>query len=259
MKKILFAGCSYVSGCGFDLEKNEPSLWVNLLHQHTEFKLCKLVNCGTGGRSNQGIFLDSVHHLSQGDYEYAIVAWTSMPRYELELGLETYVTKAVFMPNSPLRDYNLNGITYSKAYLKTIRDRFVTLAHLHFEILNLIYYVNSLIRLANLVNTKIFFVNSLCPWDRDYFNCMHSVLPEKYTEFTKKLINVNNRDDEEIFKIYNKMHKQYKDAGSIQEKHWLNLYNSLGDTRVDVNNDGLHPGIKSNQLYFETLTQAING
>jgi hypothetical protein len=258
MKKILFSGCSYVAGIGFKLEKEEPGLWVNLLYRNTCLKNYNLINCSRGGRSNQGIFQDTVWHLTREHHEYAFVSWTSMPRYELELGLETYSTNATFLPNAPMRDHNINKITYTRQYLESIRDRFTTLAHLHFEILNLIYYVNSLVQLAKLINTKIFFINSICPWDQNYFNRLDNVLPDKYTTFTKHLIGVDNRDDEEIFNLYNKLHNEYDLAGGIQEQFWLNLYDSLRTQKIDVNDDGVHPGINSNQLYFKFLSQAFN-
>jgi hypothetical protein len=142
MKKVLFAGCSYVAGNGFTLGKEDPGLWVNLLHQNTQLKELELINSSMGGRSNSGIFQDAVWHLVQGNIDVAIVCWTCMPRYEMELGLETYATRSVFIPNSPQRDHNLHNITYSKEYLNKIRDQFTSLAHLHSEILNLVYYVN---------------------------------------------------------------------------------------------------------------------
>ena len=40
----------------------------------------------------------------------------------------------------------------------------------------------------------------------------------------------------------------------IQEAHWLNLYDSFLSNRIDVVGDGQHPGIKSNQFYFQQLS-----
>lgn len=257
MSKVLFAGCSYVAGNGFELHKNDPGLWVNLLHQNTQLKNFELINASRGGRSNAGIFQDAVWHLAKGDIEIAFVCWTCMPRYELDLGLETYDTRSVFIPNSPQRDHNLNTISYSKKYLDNIRDRFTSLAHVHREIVNLVYYVNSLVNLAKLANAKIFFVNSRCQWDNNYFQKLENVLPDQYTEFTKKNLNVDTRCDEEIFEIYNKMHREYAEAGGIQESHWLNLYNSLRSQIIDTNNDNTHPGYQSNQLYYKQFSQAL--
>jgi hypothetical protein len=152
----------------------------------------------------------------------------------------------------------LNDVVYNQRYLKNINDRFTALAHPHHEIFNLVRYVNCLTNLAHLVGTKIFFINAMCPWDQDFFSKLSSVLPEAYTEYTKKLINVDNRDDQEILQIYNKMHQQYDSAGGIQENYWLNLYLSLRSLLIDTNDDGVHPGIRSNRLYGKLLTTALS-
>jgi hypothetical protein len=254
MKNLLFCGCSYVAGNGFTLEKKEPRLWVNLIHQNL-FKKFNLINSSIGGRSNSGIFQDAVFNITNNNIDTAFVCWTSMPRYEMHLGLELYPTRANFLPNVKHTTHTLNDITYSKKYLEEINNRFTALAHLHYEILNLIYYVNSLVKLSKQFDTKIYFVNSLCSWDTNYFQKLENVLPNEYTTFTQRIINSDNRDDLEIVNIYNKIHKEYSEAGGIQEHYWLNLYNSLRCNRIDVNNDNVHPGIKSNQLYYNLLSR----
>ena len=258
MKKVLFAGCSYTAGVGFALENNDPALWVNLLHQNSWLRDHELNNCAQGGRSNAGIFQDAVFHISQGNTDVAFVCWTSVPRYEMDLGAETYETRVIFLPNSEMRDHNLNDIQYNKSYLENIRDRFTTLAHPHHEIANVVCYTNSLIRLCRLTGTQIYFVNAMCPWDQDYFNKLDNVLPSSYTDFTKKILNVETRDDQEVFKIYNRIHNEYDTHGGIQAHQWLNLYNSLHSQRIDFNSDGIHPGSESNQLYFNQFLKLIN-
>lgn len=259
MSKILFSGCSYIDGVGFAEEKQDPNLWVNLLHQENPwFRSLDLVNVGLRGRSNAGIFQDSIWHLTQDHFDFAVVSWTSMPRFEMELGLETYATRQVFVANGPTRTHNLNDIVYDQKYLAKIRDRLITLVHLHGEILNLVYYVNCLVKIAERQGTRIFFVNALCPWDKNYFVELKDFMPEEATEFTKKeIINLENRKDEEFFLLYKKIHTEYQQAGGIQEKHWLNLYNSLRQNKIDTNDDDLHPGIKSNKLYCKFLNQAL--
>lgn len=259
MTYTLFSGCSYTHGSGFPLEKKDPSLWVNLLHSQNQYlNKTKLLNVGGPGRSNDGIFQDSVHNLVNYDIEYAFVEWTSMPRYTLSLGLETYATKVSFMPNSPICGYGLNHINYTSSYLTSIRDRFTSLADLHYEIWNVCYFVNTLISLAKLTDTKIFFVNGMCPWDKDYFVKLHNVYPNDYTEFTKKLIHIDNRDDDEIFKLYDKIHHEYDTLGGIQPDYWINLYNSMRHSKIDVNDDHVHPGTVSNQNYYQEFNQVLN-
>jgi hypothetical protein len=257
MRSVLFAGCSYTAGSGWPQDKLDPNLWVNLLHQNTKLNEYHMINCAQGGRSNSGIFADAVYNLTHNDCEYAFVAWTSSPRYQMQLGCEVYDTCCWFIPNSRIFDYNLNNINYTSSYLENIRDRFTTLAHLYGEILPVVSYVNSLTRLAKLTKTKIFFINGLCEWDNQYFIRLENVLPNQYTKFTKKLIDVDNRDNDEIFKIYSKIHNEYDQLGGIQESHWINLYNSMWSQMIDTNPDLAHPGIKSNQLYFQQISQHI--
>jgi len=237
MKSVLFAGCSYTAGNGWELESKDPNLWVNLLYQNTALNQWPLLNVSRGGRSNAGIFSDAVYNLTHHDCEYAFVAWTCSPRYEMELGLETYDTRYVIVANSTERQHNLNDCTYTVDYLRKINDRVILLAHPHYEILNLVYYVNSLIAIAKLTGTKIFFINSLCAWDQNYFDRLHNVLPSEYTPFTQKIINVSSRADNECEQIYNKIHNQYKELGGIQETTWVNLYDSMRKNKIDTNLD----------------------
>ena len=256
MKYTLFAGCSYTNGNGFDLQKNEPCLWVNQLHNKF-FSHTNQLNVSQGGRSNAGIFQDIVTAILTYPVEYAIVEWTSMPRYELELGFETYNTRQVFIPNLKCPDRKVHNINYSSSYLTSICDRFTSLAHDYYEISNLVKYVNTIVKLSQLTNTKVFFINGLCPWDNNFFIKKKAALPSEYAVYTQKLLNVNSRDDFEAFQLYNIMHDNFINLGGIHESLWLNLYNSLLTNKIDVNQDGVHPGIKSNNLYFELFSDLL--
>ena len=259
MSYTLFSGCSYTYGSGFLLEKDDPFLWVNLLHSENQcLSKTQLLNVSEGGRSNDGIFQDTVYNLVNYNVRYALVQWTSMPRYRVSLGLELYETRVDFMPNALTKDVNLNKINYTRSYLDSIRDRFTSLADYHHEICNVIMFTNALIKLSKLTNTCIFFINGICPWDQDYFVKLYDVLPSDYTEFTKKLLNVDSRDDNEIFKLYDKIHHEYGNTGGIQQDHWLNLYQSMRSQRIDVNTDDLHPGVVSNQNYCNNFNQILN-
>lgn len=252
MKYTLFSGCSFTAGTGFDFEKQDPALWTNQLHNKL-FAHTTQINVSSGGRSNAGIFQDTVKALLSYPVETAVVQWTNMPRYLVQLGFELYETFQLFSPNSPCREHKLNNITYSSSYLNTVRDRFVSLNHDFYEILDLVEYVNSIAKLAKLTQTQVYFVNGLCPWDQDFFDQLTNVLPDKYTQYTQKLLNVDNRDDSEIFELYNKMHSKLTQAGGIRSHQWLNLYNSLRTCQVDTNQDQLHPGPLSNKQYAETF------
>jgi hypothetical protein len=180
-----------------------------------------------------------------------------MPRYELELGFELYSTRQCFIPNGHLYDHNLNDINYTSSYLSSINDRFTSLAHDCYEILTLVEYVNSIVNLAKLTKTKVVFVNGLCPWDRNFFNQLTSTTPDAYTHYTQKILNTNNRDDSQILELYTKMHNSFNVAGGIHESLWLNLNNSMLATLSDVNSDNSHPGINSNNYYFDLFSKEL--
>lgn len=253
MTHCVFAGCSYTAGSGFEQERQDPRLWTMQLHQsHSALNRTHYVNVGNGGASNARIFYEAVQALLKFDCEFAFVAWTSVPRYEMDLGLELYQTRQCFIPNTASRDHDLNLGTISAEYLNKVRDRFVSLAHDHREIWFLLGYINQLMRLSLLRKTKLFFVNALCPWDTDFFiKRENSFLPNDLTKYTQTLLNVNTRSDQEIFKLYDFMHQEYEQQGGVHEQKWLNLYQSIRSLKIDSNSDGRHPGPKTNQLATE--------
>jgi len=256
MTYTVFAGCSYTAGSGFELEKDEPALWVNQLHSKFFSDTVKL-NISQAGRSNAGIFQDTIRALVDQSVRYAIVEWTSVPRYEMELGFELFSTRQVFIPRTQCQTINTHSINYTGDYLNSIRDRFTTLAHDCHELLNLVNYVNTIIKVSKLTNTQVFFVNGLCSWDQDFFVRKNNCLPNQYTSYTQQLLNTDTRDDDEVFQLYHKMHDGFDQQGSIKSEQWLNLYNSMRTQRIDVNQDSLHPGIQSNNLYVEQFSKQL--
>jgi hypothetical protein len=260
MKYTLVTGCSLTDGTGLSLGKQDPDLWVNIFFdQINKTQQTTLLNLATPGRSNAGIFADTAENLFRYDCKYAFVTWTSMPRYELDLGLELYYTKQMFAPNAFMLDHRLNQLNYSSDYLSNICNRFTMLAHLHHEIVQLVRYTNILIEIATRTNTKIFFINSACPWDRGFFDFVENTLPSDYTEFTKQLIGIETRSDDEIFQLYKKMHDDYQQHNGIQEHSWLNLYRSFRTNAVDFSATApYHPGEKTNKLVAEDLYQSFS-
>ena len=253
---VLFTGCSYTAGEGWPEQKQDLHLWVNILHKQL-WPTHKIINLGISGNNNQGIFQSTIEQLTKQDIDVAIVQWTCFPRYMFDIGFELYSTKLNVYPNKVPCEFNLNSKQISKSYVKDFINKLLYLHHEQPEIVQLIKYVNCLIDLARITKTKIYFVNGICPWDNNFFVRKQNVLPEGYTDFTKQLLNVKNRNDEEILKLYNLMHNQYSNAGTIQKQYWLNLYNSLQQNRIDTNNDNKHPGTISNQNYAQMLADSI--
>ena len=269
MAKVVFSGCSFTAGNGWidtDLEKSlqteckeSPDLWVNLCHNQIDrLKTLDLVNIGQGGASNLEIFKNTVKVIGQynNNIDTIFCQWTSVPRYNFSVGFESWpTTEGLQQSVRSTEDVNLNkNISWDRAYLDDLLDRLLVLHHLHGEIVKVVEYCNILQSLVNLFDIKIYFINGLCPWDQDYFVRLTEVLPEQFTPFTKKeILNIDSRDDNDIFKLYTQLHDEYQLAGGIDPTKWINLYSSMSSNKVDTNFDQLHPGTKSNQIYFQQI------
>ena len=266
---VVFTGCSFTSGVGLDPidhlsdAKTSPNLWVNQLHSDDKLKHLTLVNISQGGASNADIFQQTVGAISDHgkDIKYIFCQWTSMPRLRFKAGLELWKTELYF-PRRGTEKNNLQlttGEIYTKKYLDDVNNRLMTMIHLHPEIVKLVDYCNCLQKLCKQLDIKIFYINGLCPWDKDYFIRLQNSLPQNYTEFTKTtIINIDTRSDEEIHKLYNQIHNDYDSVGGIDPDQWINLYSSMKNNRIDLAHDNLHPGIKSNQQYTQDILQFLS-
>lgn len=273
-KKLVFAGCSFTAGNGWNktaLEnpnescKDHPALWVNLCHKNIKkFSRLELVNVAQGGASNTEIFHQAVESMSMfgSDIHTLFCQWTSGPRYKFNAGFELWDTgESFFESDNFTHDINLNrGDHWPRKYVKDLVDRIKVMHHLHWEILAVVRFSNIVNRLCSKFRIQnVYFVNGLCPWDDNYFVKLNNAMPEDYTTFTKKeILNIESRDDQDIFSLYNLAHKHYQEAGGIDQDKWINLYNSFKNNKIDVNFDDLHPGIQSNLIYYDLVKQHLN-
>jgi hypothetical protein len=267
VSKVIFSGCSITAGDGWvdatrQADKSSVHLWTNLCHNKiTRLNQLELVNIGQSGASNSEIFQNTVNVISKQakDIDTVFCQWTSMPRYHFNPGLELWSTSEDLFDHRT-HDIKLsNGEKWSRDYVRDLTNRLLVLHHLHWEIVKVIEFSNIILNLANALNIKnVFFVNGMCPWDADYFVELANVYPESYTPFTKKeILNIDHRNDEEIYKLYATIHQHYRDAGGISPQHWISLDQSFFKQAVDTNYDHFHPGIHSNQLYYQIIKQRL--
>lgn len=262
MKKVVFSGCSFTFGTGWPLEKGDPHLWVNLCHKNIKgLGDLELINVGKNAISNTEIFERTVKIITEhtNDIELLFCQWTSGPRYSFNAGFELWNTHEDFFNSKRTNDINLNrGDHWPREYVNDLIDRIKVLHHLHWEVVKIVNYSSIIKKLGKLFGINIFFINGLCPWDKDYFLELHDVRPEEYTPFTKKeILNIDTRDDKDIYALYSLAHKHYKEAGGIDALDWINLYNSLLEQRIDVNPNGYHPGTQSNIIYYQMIDKKL--
>lgn len=258
MKKILFSGCSFVKGIGLPQEKSDENNFVNLFSKKV-FENYQINNIAIGGNSNLRIFLETCFELKNNQYDYAFVCWTSYPRHVFWLALEEHEVKRSFIPNGPVYEHLGRDISFDSKFLTNIRDNLSLISNAHYDILDIIRYINILTQLADTYKTEIYFINSICHWDNNYFTKLSNPLPENLTNYTNKILNSHNRVDENIRNLYFKIHDSYSHYGTIQEPLWLNLYSSFKSQQIDTGNDNLHPGPLSHQQFSKFLISKFNG
>jgi hypothetical protein len=267
-KIVAFVGDSAVAGLGWDKDNLTKScyhsdhLWTNLcINNITQLQHSKSINLAVQNASNTVIFNQACNALSKHNVDYLFCCWAQIQRYTFNPGLELYPTELSFSQKFTSKILGLNDIEYSTRDLEKMITKLRTMHHPHYEILKIVNYANILSALGNKLNTKVIHVNLGCPWDKDYFKPKFgpSVLPSDYTEFTQEILYVDNRDDDEIKKLYEKIHHDYSNEGGIDESNWVSLDQPLTTIPIDYNHDGKHPGIKTNQLVFEKIKQFMSG
>lgn len=252
MKKILVVGCSMTMGYGLQKETQDPKLWVNQIFDG--ISETKIYNFSEIGRNNQWIFHETVSAMlrQKNYYDIVIVGWSAIPRYFFHVGLELYSTHTM-LSNF---DININNHgTISGKWLERIGNDLRKIHNDHWDIVELVKYVNVLIALHETSpNKKIFFVNTLSPWCRNYFDFKKISVPSDLDLYKQNLLQAETRDDQETLALYQMIHEHYSRYGGIRESHWLNLYDSLKSMQIDnVSATDFHPGYQSQEKYARYL------
>lgn len=266
MSKLVVVGCSASSGYGFNPENpwsdflTAPDLWVNMLYQQIpNLQHYQLVNLARGGFSNSEIFETAVDAISSSDGSVTELwcQWTSLFRWRFDAGFELYSTSTGTTISEPF-EVRTNQYVLTEKFLKNFFNEYRSVVHPHKEICKILKYVKIINNLCYNKNIKVRHINGLCPWDSQYFVRLSgpNIKPNDYTNYTKeKILFVDNRDDDEIFQLYTKLHNDYEPLIAQQEHTWLNLNTSLYSQKIsnDYNFDNSHPGSKSNQRFFDLL------
>lgn len=250
--EVLVSGASFVAGHGLNHTSSDPKLWVNQMI-HSTFKNVTINNVATVGRNNEWIFLEAIGNLIKKDYDLLIVGWAPIPRFNFHVGLELYEVSTKFQHNI---DYHINGgMTIFGKDLKKIRDQLFKIHNDHWDLLNLIKYVNALIAIqVTCRKKKIIFFNCHVNLPQDFFIKKNIQLPSDLSKYEQELLSVDTRDDTEIIALYNMIHNQYDNYGNIHSELWANLYKSFMSLKIDdapYSSD--HPGYKSQDKFVEEL------
>jgi len=268
MAKTIYVGCSSTSGTGWDPDDwladciDSPYLWTNIVHRDLpQLRDTEMINLGHGGNSNFDIFESALWAISQwhtpdSPVKYVFCQWTKFNRFRFQAGVELYSTELQAIPIST--SLGTNTKTIKQKYYNNLVEELNSLTHPHWHICQIIKYARIIDQLCDQLGIVPIHLNGACLWDENYFEKLTGpdVKPKDYTPYTQTaVLNINNRDDEEIKALYDKIHQDYQEAGGINHSRWVNLYQSFKVTILDRNYDNQHRGEKSNLLYSQWVKE----
>jgi hypothetical protein len=257
--KCLVVGASVSSGYGLDGFRNDQQLFATKFLNYVDGVNPQMIdNVGDPGDDNLKIYRSALTRLMQNDYHSLLVVWQNIPFTNIHFGLELHNTRCGLMSSVvPVNDINMvSKQSIPRSVLVNMQKHLLAYYNYHWDIINLLFYCNSLIYVGKSTNTQIRFVHYSLPWRTNrYFEQHEWQKPSELDPFTQEILQCDERDDEESKQLYKQIHKEYNNIGGMQSAYWLNLYNPLCDKKIDTGADGLHPGYKSQKIFTEFLIQ----
>jgi len=235
--KTCFNGCSYTVGNGFSLEQRDTYIYDRLLQKKYSFDSD---NIATSGASNYLIFMKSCQAVLSGKYDIVFTQWTALNRLWMYPGPDcTFNVNAEYPP-----DFRYREIYLSEKERKQFRNHLLIMNHDFQNILDLLDYCCILINLSQNSGTKVLFINGLVPWTSDLDTDVGHDLQHNLSEYSKKILEFNHRDDAEVTKFFTILQEKF---ALLDKSKWINIFDSFRKIQIDVGPEGHHPGIKSHQ------------
>ena len=257
MKKILVSGASVSAGAGLEKGKQNKFLWINrLVMDVLNVSLSDINNISEIGLDNKEIFLATAHSMINENYSDVFICWQTLPRINIHYGLELYSTRDnIIGPHAGFKHKLVAGQSVSNEKIDSFRKYFLRYYNYHWDIKDLISYLNILKSIAKTKNINLYFINFAGVWKENrYFDKKSWITPDELDPFTQETLSIDLRDDTEIRALYTLIHDHYEHAGGILSDNWINLYEPLQTFQIDVvSNLDSHPGLKSQDTFYNFL------
>lgn len=243
---VCFNGCSFTAGDGFAESSRDTYIYDRLLEKKFGFQR---TNIARSGSSNYKIFLRTADAIMSNTFDCIVTQWSGLNRLILHPGpgLE-------FQVNHAASEFSYRHIYLNAKEKKKLTNTILLLNGDYQNIIDLVKLTNILKNLAQFNNTKLIFVNGLVPWKADLITPLENDLNSSLSDYTKSILDFDNRDDIEIATLFQELQKVFQ---QIDQTLWVNLFDSWQSNVVDVGPEGHHPGIKSHQWMANRLSEYI--
>ena len=243
--QFTFIGCSFTVGEGLVSEKDDVNNYTNIVANHYS---ASVKNLAVKGNSNYNIFITALNEILFNSPDKIFVQWSALNRLWLYPGPNTELTLSYIIKD----DYRYRDLFYSKKELQKLTDMYHILNHDYKNLITLINYCNILTRLSD---CRIVFINGLVPWTKEISDKNTTTnFSEHLSEFSKEILEFDSRGDNELNEFFVRLNTE---VTSLNKTLWVNMFNSLINTAIDVGIDNAHPGPKSHQQYADMIINYI--
>lgn len=241
MKSACFNGCSFTVGEGFPPDQRDKFIYDRLISARCSFQR---TNIAKGGSSNHEIFLRSAKAIVQ-EFDIIFVQWSALNRLWLYPGpdCEWYLNDG----KKELRYRELYLDSKSKALFV---NQLLMMNHDYKNIFFLVDYCQILESLAKCNGKSLVFINGLIPWCDDLVAPLGADLACSLSDYSKKILDFDHRDDDEIIKFFTEMQQK---VATLDFTKWVNIWKSFKALSVDIGPEGHHPGIQSHAIMADLI------
>lgn len=250
MKKIAFFGGSIPSGGGFKdsngtLQPNNyesPYIYPNLIKKSGY----DIVNCALTGSGNLEIFRNACNFIANNTVDIIFVEWNDFYRFRF------YPVYDFVLDVNPmgvqLNEQIESCLPLSKKDYTILHKSLMLLYSDYKSVIDLLDYARVLEDYCANKKIQLAMVNGSTPWTKQSFIDPDTIddIGRTLDSFTKELLDFENKSDQEILQRLGKIYKKYT---SLNLSNWVEMFESYISTKVDVADDGLHPGPESHKIY----------
>lgn len=237
---ILILGDSFSDRCGFH-NPTGKLWWSPLTNNHT------VTNLSWGGQSNYKIFIKAASELIRNHttYDMVIIQWSSLFRLSFNDNSLDYGNQG----NLVICNLGFTSDADLKSFHKLWSRRFIHSIIEIEEFLSMVLTINNLIRQYN---KQHIFIKGFENFINELHNDHWQSCSEQYKKF---VLNLDHQPDHELHKTHNKLKDLYDQLKKQSGTNWLNLDRaSWCDQIIDQADDGYHPGVETNKIFHQQLT-----
>ena len=246
--RVCWNGCSFTVGDGFPIHQRDQYIYDRLVSKQFGFES---TNISVSGSSNLEIFKRSAQAILNKEHDIVITQWSALNRLRLHPGPDcSFVLNDTKYSEFKYRDIYIDSNTKT-----LLRKMLLLLNHDYHNLLDLIEYCCILDYMAVASNVKVIFVNGLVPWTDD-LNCTlpSSDIGSSLSDYTKSMLDFDHRDDLEVITFFQELQRKFL---SIDQRLWVNLFDSMMRNSPDIGPEGHHPGPLSHQIMATKISDYI--